>query len=412
MIIPSIDLMDGKAVQLIQGKTKVLERSDVENLARKFNLYGEIAVIDLDAALGRGNNEQLIKKLAKSTDVRVGGGIRTVEKANRILQSGAKKIVIGTRASPDFLTQFNPEQIIAAVDSKDDKLVTHGWTQKSDILPREKVEELESYCSEFLYTDINREGMEQGIDLRKIIELRKLTQNDFTYAGGISTAADILNLENENINSQIGMSLYRGNINLQDTFIKLLKFNMVPLNKSSPPLIPTIVQDLQGRILMQAYSSEQSLREALTQRRGTYFSRSRQEIWKKGDTSGNTQELIKTRYDCDRDSLVFTVKQVGGACHLGSYSCFSSEFSLKDLYDVIQNRIEQNSPNSYTSKIASDELRLKEKILEEAGEVVDYSSRENLIWEIADLSYFLMTLMAVHEIRPDEILCELRRRRK
>src|SRR3989338_11267004 len=117
MIITSIDLMNGKAVQLKQGKEKVLEREDALELALDFRKYGEIAVIDLDAAFGNGNNLELIKKICKVADCRVGGGIRTIEKANEILQAGAKKIIIGTKATPKFLKQLSRDRVIAAIDN-------------------------------------------------------------------------------------------------------------------------------------------------------------------------------------------------------------------------------------------------------------------------------------------------------
>src|SRR3990167_6468040 len=154
MIIPSIDLMNGKAVQLRQGKEKVLERENVLDLALEFRKYGEIAVIDLDATLGKGNNLELIKKICKIADCRVGGGIRTIERANEILRAGARKIIIGTKATPKFLKRLPKERIIVAIDAKDNYVVNNGWRNKTNKTPKKLVGELEPFCSEFLFTDV------------------------------------------------------------------------------------------------------------------------------------------------------------------------------------------------------------------------------------------------------------------
>ena len=218
MIIPSIDLMDGKAVQLKQGKEKVLERKNVLELAREFSRYGQLAVIDLDAALGKGNNLELIKKICKIAACRVGGGIRTIEKASEILNAGAKKIIIGTKATPEFLKQLPKEKVIVAIDTKDNYVVNKGWTKKTKKTPEEVIKELEDYCSEFLFTNVNKEGLMQGFDLEKVKKLRKLTKNKITVAGGITTIEDIKKLEDLDCNSQIGMALYTGKIKLKEAF--------------------------------------------------------------------------------------------------------------------------------------------------------------------------------------------------
>ena len=135
MIIPSIDIMDGKAVQLEQGKKKVLEREDIFELAEYFGRFGEIAVIDLDAAMGKGNNLETIKKLCKITPCRVGGGIRSVEKAKEILSYGANKIIIGTKASEYFLSLLPKDKVIVAIDSNKGKIVTEGWMKEINATP-------------------------------------------------------------------------------------------------------------------------------------------------------------------------------------------------------------------------------------------------------------------------------------
>ena len=239
------------------------------------------------------------------------------------------------------------------------------------------------------------------------MQLKQITKNKLTAAGGITTIEDIKKLETKGINSQIGMALYTGKIDLTTAFTNLLDF------EKNNGLIPTIVQDKNNQVLMMAFSNKESLKTTFKTNKSTYYSRSRKRLWQKGETSKNTQEIIKIRYDCDRDTLLFTVKQKNIACHLGSYSCFGDkEFTLNQLYEIILDRIENPKADSYTSKILEDEKLIKEKIDEETKEVLNYTDKSNLIWEIADLTYFLMVLMAKKGITPIDIKNELWRRRK
>ncbi len=406
MIIPSIDLMDGKAVQLRQGKEKVLEEEDVFALAAKFRLYGEIAVIDLDAAMGKGDNIELIEKLCAIAPCRVGGGIRDKERGERLLRAGATKIIIGTKASPEFLVNFPASRVIVAVDTKGSKVVDEAWTRETDRTPAAVMDELAPYCSEFLFTDVDREGMMQGIDIEKVEALVKNAPRKVTVAGGITTIDEIGSIEKLGCNSQLGMCIYTGAVDLTDATLQMVKFDQ-------NGLVPTIVQDDKDRVLMLANSSADSLRKTFETAKATYFSRSRNELWTKGETSGCYQDVLGIRYDCDRDALLMKVEQTDVACHTGSYSCFGDKgFELEDLYDILVERVENPVEGSYTSKIATDEKLIMEKISEEAGEVVNYTDDENLVWEIADLSYFLMVLMAKKGITPQQIRSELWRRRK
>ena len=407
MIIPSIDLMDGKAVQLRQGKEKVLERMDIIELALKFRRYGEIALVDLDAVLGKGDNLELIKKICKIADCRIGGGIRTLEKANEILQAGAKKIIIGTKATPKFLKQLPKNRVIVAIDAKDGYVVNNGWRNKTKKTPKKLIKELGPFCSEFLFTDVNKEGLMKGIDFSKIKRLSESTKNKLTVAGGISYISEIKWLENLGINSQLGMSLYTGKINLSEAFISILDFS------KNDGLVPTIVQDDKKQVLMLAFSSKQSLIQTLELGKAAYYSRSRKKIWTKGETSANFQEILKVRYDCDRDTLLFTVKQKNFACHEGTYSCFGNMgFDFDLLFDVINDRVKNTKDSSYTSKISKDERKIKAKIKGEAQELINYKDKPNLIWEAADLLYFIFVLMAKNNVDISDVRNELWRRRK
>jgi phosphoribosyl-ATP pyrophosphohydrolase len=193
---------------------------------------------------------------------------------------------------------------------------------------------------------------------------------------------------------------------IDESLIEVLNFEKMK------GLIPTIVQDDYGNILMLAYSSEKSLEVAISTRRGTYFSRTRNEIWIKGQQSGNYQILEKIYYDCDKDALIFRVKQKNFACHTGSYSCFqNTNFSLRSLYKILEERKKDLSNlSSYTRRLLENEEQLVSKIYEECNEVINFTDKDNLIWEISDLTYFLLVLMVREEISPSDIINELRSR--
>lgn len=409
MIIPSIDLMNGKAVQLKQGKEKVLEREDVFELAKYYSRFGEVAVIDLDSAMGTGrNNEELIEKLCKLVPCRVGGGIRTVEKAKRLIAHGAKKIIIGTAASEEFLSKLPKDKVIVAIDSKNGKITTEGWTKEIDKTPVDYINRFDDLCSGYLYTVVEKEGMMQGCDIETIEEIRKTTKKEFVAAGGISTVEEIVKLNKKNISTQLGMCIYTDAVKLEDAFVACLDF------EKGNGLIPTVVQDVDTKqVLMLAYSNEESLRKAFESGLGTYFSRSRNELWTKGLTSGNTQELLSVRFDCDFDTLLFKVNQNGNACHLERFSCFEDkEFNVEALYKVLQSRKENLPEKSFTTKLFKDTFFLKRKIMEEAFEVVNFEQGDGLEWEVADLAYFVLTFMVENGVNVQEIVNNLASRAK
>ena len=409
MIIPSIDLMNGKAVQLKQGKEKVLEKDNVFELAKYYSRFGDVAVIDLDSAFGNGNdNEKLIKELCKIVPCRVGGGIRTVEKAKRLIAYGAKKIIIGTAASEEFLSKLPKDRVIVAIDCKNGKITTQGWTKEIDKTPIDYINRFDDLCSGYLYTVVEKEGMMQGCDFDSIQKTRKATKKEFTAAGGISTIEEIVKLNQMDINTQLGMSIYTGAVKLEEAFYACLNF------EKNNGFIPTIVQDEDTKqVLMLAYSTKESLEKSFESGLATYFSRSRQELWTKGMTSGNTQEFKTARFDCDFDTILFSVKQKGNACHLDKFSCFGDkEFSINALYEILKSRKENMPENSFTTKLFKDNFYLKRKIMEEAFEVVNFEQGDGLQWEVADLLYFILTFMVDNDVTFQEIVNNLASRAK
>jgi len=413
VIIPSIDLMDGKAVQLQQGRDKMLEREDPVALAREFGKFGQIAVIDLDAAMGKGGNQDVIRKICAAADCRVGGGIRSVEDGAKTVSGGAVKIIVGTKAFENdtinhaFLDELSAavgrERIMVAIDARGGEIVTKAWKHRTGLPVLDTAARLEKYVSNFLFTCVEKEGMLQGTDMETIGKLKQAVQARLTVAGGISTMGEIEALARLGVDAQLGMALYTGKIKLDEGFIRSLSWKT--------NLLPTITCDTSGQVLMLAYSSRESLQKAFDTGVMWYFSRSRGKLWMKGETSGNTQQLVSMRADCDSDALLATVRQTGPACHEGSYSCFGDrKFSLQELYDVIRGRFENPVEGSYTATLTPEKVR--EKMLEEAREVVEAEGKDEIIWEAADVLYFLTALLARSGVTLDEALGELKRRRR
>ena len=388
MIIPSIDIMDGKAVQLRQGAEKVLERENVFELLEEFSLYGEVAIIDLDAALGKGDNMALIKELLAVRPCRVGGGIRDLETAQAYLKAGASKLIIGSRCREDWVQKIARQHLIFAIDAKGDYWTTSGWQQTEAIKVLDLIPELAPNCAEFLFTQVDKEGMLGGMDKERIEPILKCSPIPVTVAGGITTADDFRWLSRRGANGQVGMSIYTGKLTLEDAFVACVDFDKAPL-------VPTIVQDINTKdVMMMAYTNEDSLRHALKERVGAYYSRSRDELWVKGLTSGNTQSLKFVDVDCDGDTLLFQIDQSGNACHFDRLSCFASvsqRFGLEQLEALLESRKLSADEKSFSAKLfASSELRA-EKLREETEELIEAESMEDVRWEAADLMFFLLT---------------------
>lgn len=226
MIIPCIDLMDGKVVQLRQGRDKVLEGKSPDEMLELFAGFPEIQVIDLDAAMGRGGNAAIVEHLASRTRIRAGGGVRTVARAAELVAQGAQRVIVGTAAfaagGPDtellgsMAASIGAERLMIALDSKNGRIVVKGWREATQWTAREVLGALEPYCSAFLCTYVDKEGMMQGTDLDWFRNLRQATSHAITAAGGITTLDDVRVLTGLNIDCAIGMSVYTGRLSLRE----------------------------------------------------------------------------------------------------------------------------------------------------------------------------------------------------
>jgi len=229
MIIPCIDLQGGKAVQLVQGRRLKLSVDDVLGLLERFREYPIMHVIDLDAALRKGSNSRWIKTLCKRANmkVRVGGGIRTVARAQRILSWGAEKVIIGSAAFEDgkvragFLenlaAKVGKQNLIIALDTYGGRIVVRGWREKLKLHPKDVIPQLEPYCAEFLSTFVDNEGTMRGTDLAWFKKLRKATSLPVTAAGGIRSMQEVRALEKMGMNAAVGMAIYTGKLAAETT---------------------------------------------------------------------------------------------------------------------------------------------------------------------------------------------------
>jgi len=230
MIFPCIDLMDGKAVQLVQGREKALEADSPQAMLRKFAAFPEIQVIDLDAAMGRGSNDALVRALASQAAIRAGGGVRTIERAETLIEQGARKVIVGTAAFASggiangvdaaFLAGLRAaigrDRIVIALDSKEGRIVVKGWRESTALSADDVLGALEPYCSGFLCTYVDKEGMMQGTDLDWFRRLRAATPLELTAAGGVTTMDEVRALLAMDVNVAVGMAMYTGRLSVDE----------------------------------------------------------------------------------------------------------------------------------------------------------------------------------------------------
>ncbi|MCZ2156174.1 MAG: 1-(5-phosphoribosyl)-5-[(5-phosphoribosylamino)methylideneamino] imidazole-4-carboxamide isomerase [Bryobacterales bacterium] len=226
LVIPCIDLMEGKVVQLVQGRDKALEGDHPHRMIERFSGFPVIQVIDLDAAMGKGRNDTIVEDLAARARIRAGGGVRDVERARHLVGLGVDKVIVGTSAfdangvREEFLRalaeSIGPERIQIALDSKGGRIVVRGWRESTSLTATEVLQQLEPYCSGFLCTYVDKEGMLEGTDLDWFAALRAGTEHEITAAGGITTLDDVRALLAMHIHAALGMAIYTGRIALDD----------------------------------------------------------------------------------------------------------------------------------------------------------------------------------------------------
>ena len=234
MLIPSIDLKGGKVVQLIQGEKLAITSDDLDGWIERFSTFPKVQLIDLDAAMSSGHNDEIVKRVAARLPCRVGGGIRSVGRAQDLVTTGARAVIIGSAFfdsrggrsvdGPPLLKldfaralaeTIGPDKVIAAVDSRGGKVVIHGWKTTLPITAVEAIQALDPYVGEFLYTHVDKEGLMQGTDMEAIKAVRDATARRVTAAGGITTREEIDALDTIGVDAVVGMAIYTGTLALK-----------------------------------------------------------------------------------------------------------------------------------------------------------------------------------------------------
>jgi phosphoribosylformimino-5-aminoimidazole carboxamide ribotide isomerase len=222
MLIPSIDLMGGKIVQLVQGDKQELEFDNFDYWIERFSKYSLVQLIDLDAARGMGDNRPLVRQIMQQLKCQVGGGIRSIETARDLLEAGARRVIVGSALmnedkinhdhARDLADALGAARLVFALDSKGGRVAIDGWRQQTTVTAFDMIRELEPYCDTFLYTHIDTEGLMQGIPMEAVRAIRDVTSRRLVVAGGVTEQREIDELEVMGIDAVVGMALYTGRI--------------------------------------------------------------------------------------------------------------------------------------------------------------------------------------------------------
>lgn len=369
MIIPSIDISEGQTVQLIGGEEHALSAGDPRPLAERFGRIGEVAVIDLDAAKGTGDNRALIEPLLTVAPCRVGGGIRDYDRAAAWLDAGAARIIIGTAAQVPLLKKLPKSRLIAALDARDGEVVTHGWRTKTGRGILELMRELAPWVGGFLVTFVEREGRLGGTNLERVPELVEAAQDArVTIAGGVTTVQELAQLHTLGADAQVGMALYTGKLSLSDAF----------LAPAGPGPWPAACTDESGRLLGLRTVDRVALHTAI--QAGAL------------PATPEHPELPVQKIELQADGAA--LKLVAPSAAAG----FSKAAGLPRLERTLSHRKQHPTEGSYTNRLLDRPALLNAKIQEEAQELTEADAPDALLWEAADVVYFTMVKLAAHDL--------------
>ncbi|MDR1736958.1 MAG: 1-(5-phosphoribosyl)-5-[(5-phosphoribosylamino)methylideneamino]imidazole-4-carboxamide isomerase [Oscillospiraceae bacterium] len=342
MILPAIDLKDGKCVRLIKGdfSTQHTVSDDPVRVAAQYRADGAswVHVVDLDGALdGKRRNAALVAAIVKAAHpakVELGGGLRTEEDIEEADSLGVYRFVLGSAAveNPGLVartvTRYGARRVAVGVDALDGMVKTRGWREGTNLTDTELAAGLADLgVKTLIYTDIATDGVLSGPSLERLAQIRDAFGGEVIASGGVSSVADVTALRRLRMGGCIiGKALYAGNITVRDAVFA----GQWELCFVKNELIPAVVQDADTReVLMLGFMNREALRKTLDTGLVTFHSRSRDALWTKGETSGNYLNLKSISPDCDRDTLLIMAKPSGPTCHTGNTSCFFDTWEVR-----------------------------------------------------------------------------------
>ncbi|MEA2070618.1 MAG: phosphoribosyl-ATP diphosphatase [Asgard group archaeon] len=390
------------SIKLIKSKNNKLNTLGNENELAKLKAINMVSPVIFDATISTEILANLPDYVDWSIDVKNADKC-DIASIHKWISLGVKKIILPFNIYSNVSKQVDQSLLILYAGELDYQILQN---EENEGLTSNVLEKIQEFSPRYVLFDFSQQLNLNNKNLVKLVSFlqKKLGTNILVKIPG-KKITELKSILKDNIGIIIEKDVTLNLKKLYSYFLDLLRFN------KKTGLIPVIARE-NDEILMVAYANYRTLTQSLFSQKMTYFSRSRNKIWIKGKTSGNTQKILKVRYDCDKDTILADIKQKGVACHLGQYSCFGEQkFTLNELYQLLKERIQSNNLQSYTKQLSLNEKQLLEKIREESLEVINYQSNENLIWEISDLTYFILVLMAKKGITLENIRNELRRRR-
>ncbi len=350
IILPAIDMKDQKCVRLFQGDFSTVEvvANDIIDAAVNFQNQGArwLHMVDLDGAKDKiPVNHEIVLNVRKNTgmNIEIGGGIRDMSTVEYYLENGINRVILGSAAlyNPDFVKEAvrkYGKQIAVGIDAYCGKVATEGWTSTSETDYIEFAKNMEQIGVQYIiFTDIEKDGTLNGPNLNMLDKINNSVSCNIIASGGVSSLIDIIDLHSLGLYGAIaGRSVYTGDLDLRTAVVTCQKMSSklgsyhfddeLERYFVKSDLIPAIIQEASsGKVLMMAYMNQESLQKTIETGYTYFYSRSRNSLWHKGETSGHTQKVVSMFADCDDDTLLIKVQQNGNACHTGQHSCFFKE---------------------------------------------------------------------------------------